>query len=214
MNQKKKSDVFVLAMILGALACSGENETGKTVAQDPAPATTTVATPDQDPSPPPELVAEMLAPFHGDFEAMVKRRLVRVLVVYNRTNFFLDGGTERGLTADSLAQFQKYLNSQLKLGRRPLTVAAIPVVRDQLIPYLLQGRGDIAAALLTITSEREQEVPFSAPVAQNVRELVVTGPSSPEIDNLDDLAGVKVVVRQSSSYWESLAKLNASFRDR
>jgi len=214
MTRNRKSDLIVLAAILGAFACSGGDDGSPAVNHSPGNTAATTATLDPDPTPPPELVAEMLSPFHGDFEAMVKRRLVRVLVVYNRTNFFLDGGTERGLTAESLAQFQKYLNSELKLGRRPLTVAAIPVARDQLIPYLVQGRGDIAAALLTITSEREQEVPFSAPVAENIRELVVTGPSSPQINSLDDLAGVKIVVRESSSYWESLAKLNASFHDR
>ncbi len=214
MTRKSKFDLFVLAVVLGVFACSGGDDPGPAGAHGSGANTAAVATPEPDPTPPPELVAEMLAPFHGDFETMVKRRLIRVLVVYNRTNFFLDGGTERGLTADALAQFQKYLNAELKLGRRPLTVAAIPVARDQLIPYLVQGRGDIAAALLTITPEREQEVPFSVPVAQNIRELVVTGPSSPTINNLDDLAGHTVVVRQSSSYWESLQTLNASFRKR
>ena len=91
---------------------------------------------------------------------------------------------------------------------------AIPVVRDQLIPFLEQGRGDIAAASLTITPERQQIVDFSVPAASNVSELVVTGPGSPAVATLDDLAGQKVFVRPSSSYQGSLEKLNESFRQR
>lgn len=163
---------------------------------------------------PPALVAEMMEPFRGDFDAMVEERVIRVLVTHNRTNFFLDGGTQRGITADALSELEKALNKELKLGRRPLHVAAIPVLRDQLIPFLEEGRGDMAVASLTITPERAERVDFSVPAASSVSELVVTGPRSPAISTLDDLSGKKVFVRTSSSYWESLNQLNASFRER
>jgi membrane-bound lytic murein transglycosylase MltF len=163
---------------------------------------------------PPALVAEMMEPFHGDFDAMVENRVIRVLVTNNATNFFLDGGTQRGITADALREFEKALNEELRLGRRPLQVAAIPVLRNQLIPFLEEGRGDIAVASITITPDRAQRVDFSVPAAENVREVVVTGPHSPTIASLDDLSGQRVYVRPSSSYWESLSTLNASFRER
>ena len=163
---------------------------------------------------PPALVAEMMEPFHGDFDAMVEDRLIRVLVTHNRTNFFLDGGTQRGITADALREFEKALNNELKLGRRSLQVAAIPVLRDQLIPFLEEGRGDVAVASLTITPERAQRVDFSVPAARDISEVVVTGPSSPAITSLDDLSGKRVFVRPSSSYRESLSELNVSFHER
>jgi len=163
---------------------------------------------------PPALVAEMMEPFHGDFDAMVEDRLIRVLVTYNRTNFFLDGGTQRGITADALREFEKALNKELRLGRRPLQVVAIPVLRDQLIPFLEEGRGDMAIASLTITPDRAQRVDFSVPAARDISEVVVTGPRSPALTTLDDLSGTRVFVRPSSSYWESLNELNASFRKR
>jgi membrane-bound lytic murein transglycosylase MltF len=163
---------------------------------------------------PPALVAEMMEPFHGDFDAMVENRVIRVLVTYNRTNFFLDGGTQRGITADALSEFEKALNQELKLGRRSLQVAAIPVLRNQLIPFLEEGRGDVAIASLTITPERAQRVDFSVPAARDISEVVVTGPSSPAITSLDDLSGKRVFVRPSSSYQESLNKLNVSFHER
>jgi len=163
---------------------------------------------------PPALVAEMMEPFHGDFDAMVEDRVIRVLVTHNKTNFFLDGGTQRGITADALSEFEKALNKELRLGRRQLHVAAIPVLRDQLLPYLEQGRGDMAVASLTITPERAQRVDFSVPAASNISELVVTGPRSPALSTLDDLSGKRVFVRPSSSYWESLQLLNTAFRVR
>jgi len=163
---------------------------------------------------PPALVAELMEPFHGDFDAMVEERVIRVLVTHNSTNFFLDGGTQRGITADALREFEKALNNELKLGRRSLQVAAIPVLHDQLIPFLEEGKGDVAVASLTITPERAQRVDFSVPAARDISEVVVTGPSSPAITSLDDLSGKRVFVRPSSSYQESLNMLNVSFHER
>lgn len=41
-----------------------------------------------------------------------------------------------------------------------------------------------------------------------IDEIVVTGPGAPAIASVDDLAGQEVFVRPSSSYHESLVKLN------
>ena len=51
--------------------------------------------------------------------------------------------------------------------------------RDQLLPSLIAGKGDIAAANLTITPERLQLVDFTPPIRTDVREILVTGPASP-----------------------------------
>ena len=40
----------------------------------------------------------------------------------------------------------------------------------------------------------------------------MTGPQSPQLASLDDLAGKDVFVRKSSSYWEHLEQLNARFK--
>ena len=42
----------------------------------------------------------------GDFDAMRKRRLIRVLVVYNKTNYFIDKGTQRGITYEAFKIFE------------------------------------------------------------------------------------------------------------
>ena len=38
----------------------------------------------------------------GDLDGMVKRRLIRVLVAYNKTNYFLDKDTQRGIAYDAM----------------------------------------------------------------------------------------------------------------
>jgi membrane-bound lytic murein transglycosylase MltF len=150
--------------------------------------------------------------FDGDFDGMLERRLVRVLVPYSRTLYFNDKGGQRGLVADALKDFEVYLNRRLKLKNRPITVAALPTTRDELLPGLLQGTGDIAVGNLTITPERAKRVDFSIPDKQAVAEIVVTGPASPALATLDDLAGRDVHVRRSSSYYDSLQRLNNRFR--
>jgi membrane-bound lytic murein transglycosylase MltF len=148
----------------------------------------------------------------GDFGGMAKRREIRVLVVYSKTFYFLDQGRQRGATYELLKQFEKFINKKLKAKTLKLRVLFIPVRRDQLIPWLVAGRGDIAAANLTITPQRQKQVDFSDPLAFGVKELLVTGPAAPEVKNLDDLAGKEIHVRRSSSYYESLSQLNQSFR--
>ncbi len=154
----------------------------------------------------------LLRSWTGDLDQMIKRRVIRVLVTYNKTNFFLDGVTTRGATYEMMMAFEKDLNRRLKRRHLRIHVLFIPVARDQLLPYLKEGRGDIAAASLTITPQREKEVDFTAPVAGGVKELVVTGPGAPPLQDLDDLSGKEVWLRRSSSYYQSVAKLNQKLK--
>ncbi len=144
----------------------------------------------------------------GDLDGMAERGQLRALVTYSKTNYFLDGGTQRGITYEALREFETFLNK--RLGRRTLKVSVviIPVRRDELLPAVAEGLGDLAAANLTITPSREQTVDFSEPLAQGIAEVVVTGPAAPELEELDDLSGMEIHARPSSSYWASLTRLN------
>lgn len=151
--------------------------------------------------------------YKDDFDAMLKRRIIRVAVPYSRTLFFNDKGMQRGLTAENLQQFERWLNRKYKTGTRPLTVYTIPTTRDKLLQKVIDGKAEIAAGNLTITPERDAKVDFSNPITQSeVFEVVVTGPASPKIATLDDLAGKEIHVRPSSSYHTSLQTLNETFR--
>ena len=129
----------------------------------------------------------------------------------------MDKGSQRGATYDAFRLFEEDLNKRLakegKLEQKHLKVRVvfIPVARDDLLQALVDGRGDIAAANLTITTERQKMVEFSQPLLRNVSELLVSGPASPVVSSVDDLAGREVFVRKSSSYYESLVALNQRF---
>ncbi|MCA9500952.1 MAG: lytic transglycosylase F [Nitrospira sp.] len=154
---------------------------------------------------------QALKPWTGDWDGMVTRNQIRVLVPFSKTFYFLDGGRQRGLTYDLMKIFAKQINEELQRKIVQVQFIFIPVNRDELIPNLLNGVGDIAAGALTITPERKKLIDFSDPFLTNVREIIVTGPSSPPLSSVDDLAGKTIHVRKSSSFYEHLVRLNDSF---
>ncbi|MBS1236974.1 MAG: h16 [Deltaproteobacteria bacterium] len=152
-------------------------------------------------------------PWTGDFDDMVKRRIIRALVPYSRSLYFNDKGHERGIAAENIRDFERYINKQHKTQKRPITVYIIPTTRDKLISGVAEGLGDIAVGNLTVTDDRLKLVDFAAPQGQRPNtEIVVTGPKSPPISAIDDLSGKTVHVRKASSYFESLTALNDRFR--
>ncbi len=193
-------------------APSAGPSTAATAAATPAPEESLEPAPEATPLP--RGMEPFTNPFRGDLDGMVKRRVVRVLTVQNPILYFVDRGREVGMTYESIKAFEKELNE--KLGNKLVTVhvIAIPVSRDQLIPRLVAGEGDIAAAALTVTPERKQKVDFTEPLASGVRAVLVTGPGAPAVATIDELSGKEVYVRQSSSYAEQLRALNAPSRRR
>ena len=151
------------------------------------------------------------APFTGDFDAMLERRLIRALVPYSRSLYYTDRGHERGLTAEALREFETWLNRKYarRLQKRPLTLVIVPTTRDELLDGLTDGRADFAAGNLTITERRLQAADFVPLAHAPGRELLVTGPASPPLDSLDHLAGRSVHVRPASSFFDSLSALSA-----
>ncbi len=158
-----------------------------------------------------------LQPWTGDLDQMIARRTIRVLTTYSKTFYFLDKGTQRGATYDAFRLFEQDLNKklarqkQLKQKHLKVQVMFIPVGRDELLPALAAGKGDIAAANLTITEERRKLVDFARPVYTGVSEVVLSGPASPSLYRVEDLAGKELFVRRSSSYFQSLTALNQRF---
>jgi membrane-bound lytic murein transglycosylase MltF len=153
-------------------------------------------------------------PWTGDFDAMLKRRLIRVYVPYSRSLYFVDKGRERGIAAELVRDVERWLNQKYRkqLGKRPLTLYIVAATRDKLIPDLRAGLADIAVGNLTVTEARLKKVDFVAPDDKLVNvEILVTGPASPAIGTLDELAGRTVHVRKASSYYDSLAALNERF---
>jgi len=182
-------------------------------AKKPAPA----AQPADSPATPPpsiEGVPPAMQSWSGDLDGMLKRRVVRVLVIPDKMYFFFDGVQLRGATVDVMRDFEKFLNERSKTTRTPVSFAFIPTRRDRILGDLAEGRGDIAAAGLAMTAERQTIVDFSTPTRDNLRAIPVTGPGGSAINTVDDLAGKEVYVPASSIFKEVVDKLNTDFRRR
>jgi len=222
----KKRHSWLIVVLAACTACTQPQKQSTTSGQQPARAATDQAaatspnaeaaqspTPSgvADPAPSDEAIARVMAPWTGDLPGMAERRYVRMLVTFSRTNYFLDGPQQQGLTYEAGKLFEAFLNARLKIQKNHiLHVVFIPVSRDRIFEELAKGRGDIAAAALTITPERRQKVDFATPFLTNVREVVVTAADQPPVARGADLSGRTVHVRRSSAYFESLTALNRS----
>jgi len=156
--------------------------------------------------------------FTGDLGAMRKRGFIRVLVSYNRTNFFLTGASDQhaGVTAkgfehDFMEQYKKFLNHKLSRKRPRLQMVYVPVAFDRLLAALNQGEGDVVAAGMTITRERAGRVAFTRPYLSGVNEVLVTHGDVAGIDTLQDLSGQRIQVLRGSSYAKHLQALSRRF---
>lgn len=150
----------------------------------------------------------------GDFDGMRERRMVRILVPYSKTFYLVDRGRQDGVAYAFGKAFEAWLNKTRPFSEKSQRwqVMFLPTARNELLPKLLAGDGDIAAGGLTITEGRQRTIDFSDPALSNVNEVIVSAPGSAKIQRIEDLAGREVYVRPSSSYFEHLVELNARFK--
>lgn len=137
----------------------------------------------------------------GDLSALHARGQLRIIVPQL-------GEVDRLPRRGHPAVYERNLAAEFasSLGLEPVWVVVSQ--RDQLIPTLLEGRGDLIAANLTVTAERREHIAFSAPI-DHVREQIVTRVEDSAVTGVEDLAGREVAARTSSSFWGTLDSLRA-----
>ena len=127
---------LLILMILASWGLSGSTDhQGAGSKAAPAPA----AVSQEEPLPPlefesalPESVRLSIdRPFTGDLDEMVKRRMIRVGVTFNRTHYFVDNGIQRGVAYEYLKMFEDTLNKKLKTGNLKVHVVFVPVSPHQ-----------------------------------------------------------------------------------
>ena len=142
--------------------------------------------------------------YREDLPGIRNHGVIRVLTRNNPATYFLWRGELLGFEYELISKFAKDQGLRVEV--------VVPPGRDDLIPWLKEGRGDVVAASLTITEERKKQgVPFSRPY-HFVSEILVARADEDEEDLTGpaDLAGRTVAVRRSSSYWTTLARLKES----
>src|SRR3974390_2784539 len=73
----------------------------------------------------------------GDFDGMLKRRLIRILVVPSKTYFFLNKGDELGVTAETGQEFEKWINKRHAKPPFDIKVVFVPTRRDRIFQDLI-----------------------------------------------------------------------------
>jgi len=221
---RQGGSVGMAALLLASLwlaGCSGKQEEPGTAAtgpggEPPAAAPVTPVDESDEALPPPEyelalpegVRARVSEPFTGDLDEMVKRRVVRIGVTYNRTHYFVDKGVQRGAAYEYGKLMEDELNKRQKTGNLKVAFWFVALPRDQLLPALLDGKVDMVMAQVTVLPELQERVDFTKPTRRDVNEIVVSGPGAPAIASVEDLGGQEVFVRKASKYYLSLLALN------
>lgn len=154
------------------------------------------------------LVTRPMERVKRDLGDMQDERVVRVLVSHSMSNFFVDMGQPRGFEFEMMEEFEKYLNKGRTKKEIQIDLVYIPLPFPQLLTALNEGVGDIVAATMTVTPEREKIVAFTDPYWSDVSEIVVASETADPLSSLDDLSSRAVYVKPNSSYVESLQRLN------
>ncbi|PMH39717.1 lytic transglycosylase F [Vibrio sp. 10N.286.49.B3] len=155
-----------------------------------------------------ELSPMTRTPYTGDLDTLADTHVLRVLVAADLGFYYIDNGKPTGIVAELLYHFEVY--SQKK--NSALKIQAIPVQRDELLITLERGYGDMAIANLTITDQRLERIDFSDPIITGVEEWLITRDKSKDITQISQLSDRDIWVRESSSYYESLQKINEQLK--
>ena len=136
----------------------------------------------------------------GDLAEMKERGYIRVLTRNNPACYFIHRGELMGFEYELIKQYADQHGLDV--------VMIVPPRWADLKQWMVEGRGDVIAACITISEERKKskELRFCHPYG-TVQEIIVTRRSDTTLRSLNDLAGRTVHVRELSHYWTTLEKL-------
>ena len=125
-----------------------------------------------------------------------------VITVNSPTTYYEGSDQDVGFEHDMAKAFADYLGVKLK-------VVAVKRFAD-VLPALQDGRGDLAAAGITITDERKKSFRFSLPYQHIHQQLVYRFPGHKPRD-FSDLQGRDIAVVAGSSYAARLEELKKQY---
>jgi membrane-bound lytic murein transglycosylase MltF len=148
-----------------------------------------------------------------DLPGIREKSWLRALVTFSKTDFFFYYGQPKGLHAEILSKYENFLNQESNDRKLPCRIAFMPVPFNRLISDLIDGKGDIAAAGLTVTEKRASSLAFVPMGISEVNEVVVTRKNINNLNKLEDLSNRNVYVLAGSSYVEHLRELNSRLQE-
>ncbi|MBQ4489023.1 MAG: lytic transglycosylase F [Ruminobacter sp.] len=142
----------------------------------------------------------------GDLSDLIEQKSLRIIVAYDQVGFFINKGKPDGLYVAMFSKFKDFLTKKFPEAKN-VKLYFIPVRQDEVVRYIAEGYGDIATGMQS-TDELKRFVDFTIPEKLWVEEVAVIGHNQKEINDLTDFSGRVIMVRKSSSYADSLKKLN------
>ena len=214
----RRSAALIGLAVLGLLVwgCSkgsgpeqAKTEQKQATAQAPGAVTQPAAAVDE------ELPPALRTPWKGDLDAMVQRRVVRVLLPFSRPTFFYMEGRPAGVLYEAFQELERVLNAKYKTtAANRIIVALLPTPIDKLRDRMLNGYGDIAAYTISITEENKAVVDFTIPTMTGLKMVVVTGPGAPELKSIEDLSGKEVWISAKTRQKADFEALNSRLTSR
>jgi len=136
--------------------------------------------------------------YRADMPEIKERKLLRVLTRNSAATYYLWRGKLQG--------FDYALARKFATGQKVRLEMIVPPDRNQLIDWLLEGRGDVIAASMSVTDNRRARgVAFSDPY-NYVDEVLVARTEDP-LASLADLNGRRIVLCRNSSHWDTVSDL-------
>ncbi len=127
------------------------------------------------------------------------------LVVVTRnapTTYYIGSrGEPSGPEYDKARAFAETIGVELRIQQEPTVTAVLDAIRS--------GEGDLAAAGLTVTEQRQANVQFG-PTYQDVTQQVVCRRDNVQPESVEELVGLDLHVIADSSYSQRLAELKAN----
>lgn len=148
-----------------------------------------------------QLTRQQAVTYRDDLDGIKPRKVIRLLTRNTAATYFLWRAELLGFEYELAKEFARQNELRLEVVVAPSY--------QQLIPMLLEGKGDFIAAFMTPTEQRRAHgLAFSRPY-HYASEVVVARRDEPPVNSVEDLKGRRIVVRRSSSYWETLTRLKA-----
>ncbi|MFT5781345.1 MAG: membrane-bound lytic murein transglycosylase MltF [Pseudomonas sp.] len=131
--------------------------------------------------------------------------VLRVLINQSRNSSAAVKGQAVGTEQQRLRAFEQYLNRN---SNRPLTFKLIPKAKDQLLPALLRGEGDLVVPGELLAPKQEQALSAGRALYSQVPVVLVSAKGAPRYLRLEQLSGKSLTLVQGSAVDEAVGEVN------
>lgn len=137
--------------------------------------------------------------YTGDLDVIRQRGVLRAIVRNSSTSYFLYKGVEAGFDYDIARWLARDMGVRLEMVVAP--------TRRELVPWLLEGKGDIILAGLSTEAARADRVRFVRPYLETPWVVVARRRVARTLKTVEDLRGVSLLVKPSSGAMRRLRDL-------